>query len=42
MQEVLDQGYAEEVPLHEQNRKDGKVWYVPHHPVLNPKNRRLE
>lgn len=30
-------GYAEEVPPEDLNRVDGKVWYLPHHPVHNPK-----
>ncbi|XP_064647481.1 uncharacterized protein LOC135500165 [Lineus longissimus] len=34
---LLGKGYAEEVTLEEMNRKDGMVWYLPHHPVINPK-----
>ncbi|XP_042889909.1 uncharacterized protein LOC122264893 [Penaeus japonicus] len=34
---LLEKGYAEEVPLEEMNRADGKVWYLPHHPINNPK-----
>ena len=41
MQEVLHQGYAEEVPLHEQHREDWKVWYVPHHPFINPRRQKI-
>ena len=41
MNEVIEQGYAEEVQDEEMNRQDGKVWYVPHHPVLNPKKGKL-
>ena len=35
--ELLEKGYAELVPLEDVNRADGKVWYLPHHPVHNPK-----
>ena len=34
---LVEKGYAEEVPLEDVERADGKVWYLPHHPVLNPK-----
>ncbi|XP_064621732.1 uncharacterized protein LOC135484315 [Lineus longissimus] len=34
---LLEEGYAELVPDEEISRKDGMVWYLPHHPVLNPK-----
>lgn len=34
---LLEKGYAEEVPVQDLNRCDGKVWYLPHHPVLHPK-----
>ena len=36
VQDLLDKGYAEEVPEDEISRSDGKVWYLPHHPVSNP------
>ena len=36
MKAVLDSGYAEPVPVAEINAKH-KTWYIPHHPVLNPK-----
>ena len=35
MQLLLNVGYAEIVPETERNRS-GRVWYIPHHPVLNP------
>ncbi|XP_013402959.1 uncharacterized protein LOC106168462 [Lingula anatina] len=35
--QLLEKGYAEQVPSEELKRDDGKVWYLPHHPVLNPK-----
>jgi hypothetical protein len=34
---MLERGYAEPVPQEDLHRDDGKVWYLPHHPVLNPK-----
>ena len=37
---LLEKGYAEEVPLEEIKRNDGKVYYLPHHPVHNPKKAR--
>lgn len=33
---LLKKGYAV-VPEKDLHRHDGKVWYLPHHPVLNPK-----
>ena len=35
MTELLDKGYAEEVP--EQEIEQPLVWYLPHHSVSNPK-----
>ena len=35
MQEYIDKGHAQKVPTEEQNRDDGKVWYLPHHPVIH-------
>ncbi|XP_078493207.1 uncharacterized protein LOC144748758 [Ciona intestinalis] len=35
MQTMLTKGYAEEVPMHEL-KTDRRVWYLPHHPVMNP------
>ena len=35
MQEYIDRGHAQKVPKEEQNRDDGKVWYLPHHPVIH-------
>jgi hypothetical protein len=37
MEAVQQNGYAEEVPVTELNRDDGKVWYIPHHPVTHPR-----
>ena len=36
MEEIL-RNYSEVVPDDEIGRSDGKVWYLPHHAVLNPK-----
>ena len=36
LNKLLEKGYAEEVPQ-DDKRDDGKVWYLPHHPVFNPK-----
>ena len=35
MQRVLHKGYAEVVP-EEKRDSSNRVWYIPHHPVLNP------
>ena len=37
LNQLLNKGYAEPVPQDDLHRADGKVWYLPHHPVLNPK-----
>nr|XP_027231770.1 uncharacterized protein LOC113823351 [Penaeus vannamei] len=34
---LFEKGYAEEVPPEDMKRADGKVWYLPHHPIKNPK-----
>jgi len=34
---LLKKGYAEVVTEKDLHCHDGKVWYLPHHPVLNPK-----
>ena len=36
MEDLLSKGYAIGVPQNEVGRQDGKVWYLPHHPVVNP------
>ena len=36
MQDLLGKKYTVEVPLSEAERQDGKVWYLPHHLVVNP------
>ena len=37
IQDLLDKGHAIPVPKEELQRQDGKVWYLPHHPVLSAK-----
>ncbi|XP_071483358.1 uncharacterized protein [Diadema antillarum] len=39
MSDLLKKGYAEEVndELQDQSQVDGEHWYLPHHPVINPK-----
>ena len=29
------------VPEQDVHRSDGKVWYLPHHPVINPKKEKI-
>lgn len=36
MQHLVEAGYAERVLYPSQREDSGKVWYLPHHPVLNP------
>ena len=36
MQDLVSKGYAARVPEEEVDRRDGRVWYLPHHPVINP------
>ena len=36
MQDLVNKGYAARVPEEEVDRRDGHVWYLPHHPVINP------
>ena len=36
MMDLEDKGYAVRVPKGEVSRDDGRVWYLPHHPVINP------
>ena len=37
MKSLLDEGHAEQVPFHDSSSAPNKIWYLPHHPVLNPK-----
>ena len=36
MDKLLVKGYAVKVPADQLGRDDGRVWYLPHHPVVNP------
>ena len=36
MEDTIQKGYAEMVPSEELVRTDGRMWYVPHHGVVNP------
>ena len=36
MTDLLDKGYAKNVPGNLRDRDDGKVWYLPHHSVVHP------
>ncbi|XP_072768487.1 uncharacterized protein [Nerophis lumbriciformis] len=35
--DMIDSGYAELVPADQLNRKDGRLWYIPHHGVHHSK-----
>ena len=37
----MKQGYAVPVPEQDITRDDGKVWYLPHHPVVNPNKEKI-
>ncbi|XP_070537534.1 uncharacterized protein [Ptychodera flava] len=37
MADIIEKGYAIQVPNDELDRDDGKVWYIPHHGVYHPK-----
>ena len=39
--DLLKQGYAVPVPEQDVHRSDGKVWYLPHHPVINPNKEKI-
>ena len=41
MNTLFEKGFAEEVPVSEMVREDGKCWYIPHFGVLHPKKRKL-
>ena len=41
IQSLLDDGYAERVPDDELCRTDGRVWYLPHHGVVNPSKEKI-
>ncbi|XP_045130684.1 uncharacterized protein LOC123515864 [Portunus trituberculatus] len=35
MRQLVEAGYAERLPQPTQTGRPGKIWYLPHHPVLN-------
>lgn len=39
--DVISNGYAEQVPLHQLEPQVGKVWYIPHHGVYHPRKGKL-
>ncbi|KAK0147979.1 hypothetical protein N1851_012346 [Merluccius polli] len=41
MSDLLDKGYAVEVPKDERNHNDGRVWYIPHHGKTHPQKGKL-
>ena len=36
MQDIIERGYAEEVPHEQRHVDNGKQWYIPHHGVYHP------
>ena len=36
MDNLLDKGYATKVPAKSMETHDKTLWYLPHHPVINP------
>ena len=41
MDNIMSKGYAVQVPAHQLNRGDNRVFYIPHHGVYHPKKRKL-
>lgn len=41
MSTIIDKGYAVQVPAHQLNRDDNKVFYIPHHGVYHPRKKKL-
>lgn len=41
MDNIIGKGYAVQVPAHQLNCNDKKVFYIPHHGVYHPKKRKL-
>ncbi|XP_034151514.1 uncharacterized protein LOC117595338 [Esox lucius] len=37
LKEMIDNGYAERIPVDQLNRNDGGLWYIPHHGVYHPR-----
>lgn len=41
MEDVIQKGYAEKVPVAELESCDGHLWYIPHHGVYHPKKHKI-
>ena len=41
MQNVINQGYAEKVPISKLSLDDGQVYYIPHHGVYHQKKKEI-
>ena len=41
LNDVIEKGYAEPVPKEALMRKDGRVWYLPHHGVYHPRKGKI-
>ncbi|KAK7899043.1 hypothetical protein WMY93_019896 [Mugilogobius chulae] len=41
MSGMIAKGYAERVPSEHLTRRDGRVWYIPHHGVYHPQKKNL-
>ena len=41
MHTIIEKGYAIQVPPHQLNRDDNRVFYIPHHGVYHPKKKKL-
>ena len=41
MNDLLEKGYAVPVAKEEVYKNDGKIWYLPHHPVINPNKEKI-
>lgn len=35
LKEMIDNGYAEMIPVDQLTRNDGELWYIPHHGVYH-------
>ena len=42
MSDLLEQGYAVPVPEQDIHRSDDEVWYLPHHPVINSNEEKIQ
>ena len=41
MHTIIEKGYAIQVPPHQLNRDDNRVFYIPHHGVYHPKKKKF-